>query len=482
MRWPFRHPEGSWPNDAHADGQPDALAHQHLHPDFLHAQRHADHHRDANRIPHALRATFGHTNSHQQPDANLYTDSDFHRHFSTHADRHAHAGSSNQHPYSPHSDLDQPAHGSADQPAHGDGYLWMTHMPLDARQLLLELSPIPGPSGFEAPICEKLHKIWSPYADSIEVSPLGNLYALRRGKGPEPRRRLALAAHMDTIGLIVKDIVGDGLRVSALGIPDPRVLLGQRVKVLAEDPLPGLVVRPPDSCLPKEAKGRAARIEELMVDLGLPANELAEHIQIGTPVVLDQPVVSVDDGRLAGPSFDNRASLAALTITLERLAHLEHEWDVWVIATVQEELFAAGAATAGFQLEPDLAIVVDTTFGRGPSHSGAGTFSLGGGVTNGWGPSVHPWVNAALEAAADRLASPVTREVLPTLSSTDADRLQTTAAGIPTGLVSLPIRNMHSAVEVIDPGDIEAAAALLAAFSAGLTVESTADLPGGLAS
>ena len=353
-------------------------------------------------------------------------------------------------------------------------------MPLDAHQLLSELSQIPGASGFEAPIREKLHNLWTPYADAVEASPLGNLYALRRGTGSTPRPSLALVAHMDTIGLMVKDIVADVLRVSALGVPDPRVLLGQRVMVLTEPPLPGLIVRPPDNCLPKEVKGRAARIEELMVDLGLPASVLAEKVEVGTPLILDQPVVQLGDTRLAGPAFDNRASLAALSLALERLAEVELAWDVWAIATVQEELFAAGAATAGFQLDPDVAVVIDTTFGSGPSHAGAGTFPLGGGVTNGWGPSVHPWVYSALQAAADRLASPIAREVLPTLSSTDSDRLQTAAAGIPTGLVSIPIRNMHSAVEVADTADIEGAAALLADFASGLTVETITELPRGL--
>jgi len=141
---------------------------------------------------------------------------------------------------------------------------------------------------------------------------------------------------------------------------------------------------------------------------------------------------------------------------------------VWFAATVQEETTFAGAATSAFALRPDLAVVLDVTYAKSPAANGWETFPLGGGPTLGIGPHIHPFLLKRLKELAERLEIPYAIEPMPEISGTEADAIQLAAAGIPTAVISIPVRYMHAPVEVGALADVERAGRLVAEFAMGL--------------
>ena len=345
----------------------------------------------------------------------------------------------------------------------------MPARPSDPLESLLEdLLRLPGLPGHEAPVRARLEQAWRPLADDLHVSPLGSLHALRRGAGQSPRPLLLLAAHMDAIGLMVTESVEGFLRVHPLGGFDARVLPGQPVVVHGRRPLPGVIVRPPPACLPAEIGQGVAPLEYLLVDVGLPAAQIARLVRPGDRVAFDRAPLRLAEGLLSGPGLDNRASVVALTVCLRALAGREHAWDVVAAATTQEEISLAGARTSAFALRPRMALAVDVTYAAGLGQPAHKTFALEGGPTNGWGPNLHPAVYRLIEQAAERAGIPVTVELTPEHSGTDAIAMQVVREGIPCGMVSIPLRYMHTPVEVVAWSDIERAGLLLAELAAGL--------------
>jgi putative aminopeptidase FrvX len=171
---------------------------------------------------------------------------------------------------------------------------------------------------------------------------------------------------------------------------------------------------------------------------------------------------------LAGHSLDNRTSVAALTICLQELQHMTHTWDVWVAATVQEEETLGGAMTSPFTIRPDIAVAVDVTFAKGPGSSDYRSFPLGKGPTLGWGPNVHPAIYRRFKEISEKLDLPYHTEVMPRHSGTDAFGMQVVAEGIPTMVIGLPLRYMHTPVEMVSLKDIQRIGHLLAEFIARL--------------
>jgi endoglucanase len=341
----------------------------------------------------------------------------------------------------------------------------------DLKTLLKELIAIPGLSGYEAPILQLVERSWGPLTDELQVSRLGSLHGLRKGTGAEPRPSLLLAAHMDAIGLIVSGLVDGFLRVTEVGGVDGRVLPGQLVTVHGREDMPGVIVLPPSHLLPPEYKGKPVPVDYLLVDVGLEPQEVEHKARIGDLVSFAQPPLEMGDGFLAGHSLDNRASVAALTCCLEALQGRKVLWDIWAVATVQEEETMAGAATSAFQIRPTLAVAIDVTFGRGAGSPKHKTYPLDGGPTLGWGPNIHPGLHKAFKELAERLEIPWGLEVMPHGSGTDAVALQVTAEGIPTMVLSIPLRYMHTPVELVSIKDIERTGRLLAEFAAQLDAD-----------
>lgn len=353
-------------------------------------------------------------------------------------------------------------------------------MKMDIFETLKRLTEVPGPSGMEDTIAGVVRTVWEPYVDAIDVDRMGNLLALKQGQvrenGPERPPRLLLAAHMDEIALMVKEIArypdedtGNGfLRLTTVGGVDRRHLYGQRVVVHGRRDLPGIVGALPTHMLPQEQRRNAYGYEDLVVDVGLPIGELRELVSVGDFVSFQQPLRKLLNNRSTGKALDNRASVTAVAVALEYLSRRHHDWDVVAVATAQEETRLLGAYTSAYAQRPDAAVAIDVTFAKGPGVKEKQFFELDEGPALGLGPNVHPGVFQALKSAAEALEMEVHIDPHTSGSGTDAYGLQVAREGIPTGLVGIPLRYMHTMVETLAIDDVERAGRLLGEFAARL--------------
>jgi endoglucanase len=338
----------------------------------------------------------------------------------------------------------------------------------DLLPFLKQLISAPGLSGYETPVCDLIEAAWRPLTDETYLSRLGSLHGVRHGSGPAPRPTLLLAAHMDAIGLMVSGIDNGFLRLAPVGYLDSRVLPGQIVTVHGCVDLPGVIVQPPKHLLPDNVSEDQVGVEHLLVDTGRTAAEVEQQVRLGDLVSFAQPPLDLGEGFLAGHSLDNRASVAALTQCLIELQGRELHWDVCAVATTQEEENLSGARTAAYRVQPALAVAIDVTFGRGPGSPASKTFPMGEGPTLGWGPVIHPKLHGVFKDLAARLEIPYKMEIMPKTTGTDADALQVSREGVPSMVVSIPLRYMHTPVEVVSIKDIQSTARLLAEFAASL--------------
>ena len=339
---------------------------------------------------------------------------------------------------------------------------------------LKSLISVSGLSGHEHPVAQLIEEEWRPLVDEIQLSRVNSLHGFKRGTGKAPRPALMIATHMDAIGMRVTTMVEGFLRITRIGGIDVRVLPGAEVTVHASgsgEELPGVIVMPPARFLPESVGDKAPGIEHLLVDTGLLPREVERRVRVGDLVSFASEPLELAGGVLAGHSIDNRASVAALTVCLEELQSKPHVWDVWAVATVQEETSYLGAYTSSYEIRPQMAVVVDGTFAKGPGASGWQTFPMGKGVGLGLGPNVHPFLHKKLKDLAERLEIPWFLDVTAAHSGTDAFAIQITAEGIPTALVEFPIRYMHTPVETVMLKDVQRAGRLLAEFVASLEAD-----------
>jgi tetrahedral aminopeptidase len=348
---------------------------------------------------------------------------------------------------------------------------------MDITTLLKKLSQTTGISGHETGIRSIVLEEFGRFADETRVDKVGNALALQRGtdritpRSTAPRRSIMLATHMDEIGLMVAGIKHGFIQVVEVGGMDARVLLGQEVIVHGRRALPGLVASTPPHLLKAGDRDKIIPIDKLWIDVGLSARQVEQLVQIGDLISMRRPVIELKNGLLAGKAFDNRASVTAVAVCLEQLQATPHTWDVVAVATVQEEETLLGAATSAFAVQPDVAIAIDVTFGTQHNADGVETFALGKGPTVNIGPNMHPKMTQGLLAAAKRIELEARLEPLPGHSGTDGWAIQVARSGIPTGLVAIPLRSMHTPVETLAVIDIERTGRLLAEFIRGLDEE-----------
>ena len=332
----------------------------------------------------------------------------------------------------------------------------------DLKENLKSWISLPGLSGYEKPVRESIAEVWQPLVNELHNSQVGSLHGLRRGNGPEPRPGILLAAHMDAIGMIVTGINGGLLRFTDIGGIDNRILPGTIVNIHAKKLLTGIVIQPPDYLLPSSQQGKAVGKEYLYIDTGLREQEVTELVGTGDVISFAQLPIELSGDALAGHSLDNRASVAALTSCLQELNNMQHAWDVIAVATVQEEVGLVGGYTSPFEIRPQIAVAIDVGFAKGPGANDWRTIELSKGPSLGWGPNIHPYIFKRFEEIAKQYDIPHQKDYMPRHSGTDAYAMQVVAEGIPTMLLSVPLRYMHTPVELVSMKDIERTGRLLA--------------------
>ncbi len=330
----------------------------------------------------------------------------------------------------------------------------------DMKSFFKEILSVSGLSGYEAPVRKIIEKKWHSLTDTLTVSNLGSLHGLKQGTNPG-KNSIMISTHMDAIGLIVTGVKDGFIKVTSIGGVDPRVLPGQLVKVHGREALDGIVVMPPSHCLPEDIQSGVIPIHSLFVDVGYKPKDVEKLVRTGDIVSYNTEPNEHDGNYWTGHSLDNRASVLALTHTLDQLQKIKHKWDVIAVASSQEEITLGGAKTSGFQIKPTIAVVVDVTFSKGPAAKAPDAFDFNKGPTLDWGPNTHHKLYKFIKDLAKENDIPHQFGVYPIYSGTDAMLLQLAGEGIPVMIISIPVRYMHTPVEMVQYKDIQRASRLL---------------------
>jgi putative aminopeptidase FrvX len=348
--------------------------------------------------------------------------------------------------------------------------------PEGAPQVLLDLLAARGPSGYEgvpAGVWLKAAADFAEVSTDIVGTPLA-LVAPKHGY-ENGRRRLLVMGHIDEIGLIVTHIDDDGyLWFREVGGWDAQILVGQRVVIdTREGPVPGVIGKKPIHLLRDEERKKVAVVRDLHIDVGARDGEQARKlVRIGDVAVIDAQPVELPNGRLTSRALDNRlGSFIALEAARLVAEAGGAQWELAAVAAAQEETTFGGSRTSAFALEPDAAIVVDVTHATdapGIDIKEAGKHELGSGPVITRGSTLNNGIFELLHKTAEAEKIPFTVEASGRATGTDADAVHISRGGVPTGLVSIPIRYMHSPVELVQLEDVHACARLIAAAALAL--------------
>lgn len=335
---------------------------------------------------------------------------------------------------------------------------------------LERLLDAPGPSGFEVRPARVWREEAEGFADEVRVDVHGSSYAtVNPGGAP----RVMLAGHIDEIGLQVTHIDDDGfLYVDEIGGWDPQVLVGQRVTILSRaGDVPGVVGKKAIHLMSADDRTKASKTKHLWVDVGVTSADEARELglRIGDPMVLDQPMIRLAGDRIASRAIDDRIGAYVVLEAARLVSEDPGPAAVTAVATSQEEIGynGGGARASAWSVEPDVAVVVDVTFSTDVpdiEKKELGDHKIGGGPVLSRGSAAHNEVFEMLATVAEDEGIPYTVQASPKATRTDADGIFLTRAGVPTGLVSVPNRYMHSPNELVSVSDLRHTAELIAAF------------------
>lgn len=338
------------------------------------------------------------------------------------------------------------------------------------KEKMIKLSGADGISGFEFSLTEQVKSLMAPFCDKVEADKMGNVIGTVLSDNPDAES-VMLEAHIDGIGLMVSRIHDEGfLSFVPVGGVDSAILPGAEVTVWGKEKLYGIIgAKPPH--LQSGGSGDAASIQDMVVDVGLSGEKVRELVSVGDMICfLEQPRALCGE-IVSGKSFDDRAGLISLLICLEELKGKKLPYTLHIVAAVQEEVGLRGAMMATERLAPDCAFVVDVCHGDTPDGGTESIFKLGTGAVVSFGPNIHPYLSDLARKVAKEQDIPASFDADGGDTGTDAWAVQVAGLGVPVLLLSIPLRYMHTTVETLHFGDVEAVGKLLAAMLLNLDLE-----------
>ncbi len=334
-------------------------------------------------------------------------------------------------------------------------------MSFDLKQALSELCAAPGVSGAEKSAQQTAQQLLSQFART-ETDPFGNVYGYV-GEHTQGRQKLMLEAHIDEIGCIVTYITDEGfLKISGCGGIDERALAAQQVTVYGKEKIKGVVTSIPPHLSEKD---NSYSINDVFVDIGLNRQQAEKLVSPGDRVLVENQLISLGDGIVTSKALDDRSGVAAVLLALDMLKGKKTAYDICVLFAAQEETGERGAKTGTYRLAPDLAIAVDVSFAKTHFESEQDCAKMGEGAMIGIAPVLSGDLSQELVRTAERCNLPYQLEVMSGTTGTDADKISISAGGVRTVTLSIPLKYMHTPVEVVDLGDIENTAKLIAEFA-----------------
>ena len=349
---------------------------------------------------------------------------------------------------------------------------------MSAPELLKSLLTAPGPPGHESRPARVWRESAEGFADEVTTDKLGTTVGRVNGRGDAPL--MAVVGHIDEIALLVSNISDKGfLHVVQSGGWDAQVLVGQRVEILTRDGIvPGVVGRKPPHLTDAEERKKAVELKRLHVDIGAKdADEARSMVRTGDQLLIAAEPLDLPNGRVASRALDNRLGVFVAIEVARRVKEAGGgAGPVAGVAAVQEEIGAHGARVMAYGLEPDLAVVVDVTHATdapGVDPGELGEHGLGSGPVITRGAVVSRAVNDLLDEVAAAEGIECTTEAAGRNTGTDADTVHLSRRGVPTAVVSIPLRYMHSPVEMVDLADVEATIKLLTALALRLEADTS---------
>jgi endoglucanase len=336
-----------------------------------------------------------------------------------------------------------------------------------AEQFFQQLLETPSPSGFEQPVQKIVRQYVEPFADQLDTDVHGNVIVC---KNPGRALRVMLAGHCDQIGMLVVALDDDGfLYTQTIGGWDPQQLIGQRMTVwTATGPVPAVIARKPIHLLTDEERKQVVKTKDLWLDIGAKNKEEAGQIvRIGDPVTLELGCQSMRNNLVNAPGMDDKTGVWIVIEALRRADTSRLNCSLYAVSTVQEEIGLRGARTSAFGIDPQVGIAVDVTHATDcptVDKKQEGDVSLGGGPVIYRGPNMNPVVVDKLIGTCEEHAIPYQLAASGRAQPNDSNTIQITRAGVATGVVAVPNRYMHSAVEMVSREDLDHAANLLAQF------------------
>ncbi|MCU7585208.1 M42 family metallopeptidase [Adlercreutzia muris] len=337
-------------------------------------------------------------------------------------------------------------------------------------KFLKQLVETPSPTGFEEPVAALVRERLGTVADEVSTDTMGSVSAVLSGTD-EAAPSLMLAAHMDEIGLMVTYISPEGfLSVASLGGVDAAILPGMRVDVhTAAGPLRGIVGRKPIHLIEPDERKAVTPLSGLVIDLGLKPKRVKKLVSVGDPITFAVGFERFGDGMAVSKCFDDKCGVWVACRVMEKLAAAGRAaGDFIAVATTQEEIGTRGAMTSAHAMNPDVALAFDVTHATdypGIDAAKYGKIVCGAGPVIARGPNINPVVFERLVAAAKAEGIPYQLEAEPSVTGTDARAIQVARDGIPTGLISVPLRYMHTPTEVVCLADLEATVRLITRFA-----------------
>jgi putative aminopeptidase FrvX len=343
--------------------------------------------------------------------------------------------------------------------------------------VLRSLLTATGPSGYETAPAGVFREAAGAFAE-VSGDVMGSSWARVKGTADGPT--LAIVGHIDEIGLIVTHIDDDGfLRFTGVGGWDTQILVGQRVELATRGGVvPGVIGKKPIHLLKDDERKKVAEVKELHIDIGAKdGDETRSMVRIGDVAVISGEPVELPNDRVVSRSMDNRLGCYVAYEAARLVAEAGGAaGDVVAVAAVQEETTFGGSQTTAYALRPDLAIVVDVTHATdapGIDVNELGAHAFGSGPVVERGSNLHPAVFELLYEAGEAEGIPFTVAASARHTGTDVDAMHLSRGGVPCGLIGLPLRYMHSPVEMVDLGDVDAAARLIAATARRLAADAT---------
>ncbi|MCX7709620.1 MAG: M42 family metallopeptidase [Clostridia bacterium] len=334
---------------------------------------------------------------------------------------------------------------------------------MECISVLKELSVHTAVSGYEKSMADYIKESFGKDCDSVEEDRFYNVIGIK--KGNKSNKKIMITAHYDEIGFLVSGIDEKGfLRFTSVGGIDPKILLAQEVIVHGRSDLLGIIgAKPPHLLKPEEAK-KAVKMGELRIDMGMTPEKVREQVSIGDLITFKAVPFELQGKKLSSKTLDNRCGVTSLIEILKELRPFKFDSDIYVVATTQEEVGLTGVEIASYNLQPDIAIVIDACHGDIPDAPKGEAYALGKGPAVAIGPNLHPKLTKKVIEIAKSENIPYQIDIERGDTGTEAWATQVSRSGIPTILLSIPVRYMHTTVETVHANDIENTAKLAARF------------------